>query len=249
MTTISSNSTVNISVTQNTNELSSQKPKCYSQSAAIMLESNLPAPDKTTNEIDNLLLGESEGIQDFHCITFIGYSGLAYKDPERLRGTLKSELERCLLDNPDKQIVAVCGGTSTGIGIIYELVAEDASLKEKIRCMGIVSECASENDLAHGDVNIVRVPDPTNSWQTKKADGDHEYQYMLYPAHKYGGEVMAFGGGSIGYEEVKEAIKTGIETKIFPFEPDIARLQEKLNAGKQYSDLCPLIHHEFGVNG
>jgi hypothetical protein len=248
MTTISSNSAVNISVTHNANELSSQKPKCYSQSAAEMLKSNLPAADKTMREIDNLLLGNSEDIQDFHCITFIGYSGLGYKDPEGLRGTLKSELERCLLDNPDKQIVAVCGGTSAGIGVIYKLVAEDASLKEKIKCIGIVSECAPENDLVDGDVDIVRVPDPTNSWQTKKTDGDHEYQYMLYLAHKYGGEVMAFGGGSIGYEEVKEAIKTGIETKIYPFEPDSARLQEKLNAGKQYSDLCPLLYHEFGVN-
>ncbi|MEG3129356.1 hypothetical protein SC171_10730 [Pantoea cypripedii] len=253
MTTLSLNPAVNIPSPGITNNLSSQKPKCYAQNAAKLLESRLPTPNETTNEIDNLLLGENEAIQDLYCVTFIGYSGQRYEDLAGVKETIKSTLEGCLRDNPDKQVVVVCGGTRVGIGGAYDVVAGDAFLKENIKCIGIVSELASEQDLVQDrddfKVGIVRVPDPKQSWQTKLTDGDQEYQAMLYPAHKYGGEVMAFGAGGIGYEEVKEGINKGIETTIFPSQPDRTLLQEKINAGKKFSDLCPLLHHEFGFNG
>ncbi|WP_416414684.1 hypothetical protein [Pantoea sp. App145] len=253
MTTISLNPAVNILAPQITNNLSSQKQKYYAQNAAKLLESSLPSPNETTNEIDNLLLGENENIRDLYCVTFIGYSGQKYEDFAGVKETIKSKLEGCLRDNPDKQVVVACGGTSVGIGGVYDVVAGDAFLKNNIKCIGIVSELASEQDLFQDrddfKVGIVRVPDPKQSWQTKLTDGDQEYQAMLYPAHKYGGEVMAFGAGGIGYEEVKEGINKGIETTMFPSQPDRTLLQEKINAGKKFADLCPLLHHEFGLNG
>ncbi|WP_313684378.1 hypothetical protein [Pantoea sp.] len=252
MTTISLNPAVNISVPQITNDLSSQKPKCYDQSAAKLLASSLPTPNETTNEIDNLLLGDNEGVQDIYCAIYIGYSGQSYEDFEGEMKKVKSTLEACVRDNQEKQIVVVCGGTSVGIGGVYDVVAGDAFLREHIKCIGIVSELASEEDLvqdrADFKVGIVRVPDPKKSWQTKLTDGDREYQAMLYPAHKYGGEVMAFGAGGIGYDEVKAAKEMGIKTTVFPSQPKSDLLEAKLKDGKEFRDVCPLLYHEFGFD-
>ena len=246
---IHSNSSRNISVTENINKSFTKKAIIYSQNVTKIFESDLPKEDEITNEIDNYLSGKNADNQNFHCIVFIGYSGLGYKDPKKLKNTIKTEIDRCILDNPDKQVVVVCGGTRAGIGIVYDLVAEAPSYRERIKCMGIVSECVSEHDLIQGDVKIILVPDPKKTWQTINFDGDTEYQYMLYPVHKYGGEVIAFGGGGIGYKEINEAKKIGIETKLFPFEPDSFELKSKLTASKKYSDLCPIMYHEFGIKG
>lgn len=236
------NPTGNTPVTENTNELLTKNPITYSQCVTKIFKSNLPKEDQTTDEIDNYFSGKNVDNQNFHCITFIGYSGLGYKDQQKLKNTIKSEIDS--------------GGNRAGIGVVYDLVTENASYREKIKCMGIVSECAAESDLIQGDVKTIQVPDPENTWQTISFDGDTEYQYMLYPAHKYGGEVMAFGGGGIGYKEVKEvkeakeAKKIGVEIKLFPFEPDSFELKNKLTTtSKKYSDLCPVMYHEFGIKG
>lgn len=251
MTTISSNSAVNFIATQVTNESSSQKPKYYDQNAAKLLESSLPTPNETTNEIDNLLLGENKDIQDFYCVTYIGYSGLGYDDPEGVKETMKSQLEGFLRDHPDKQIVVVCGGTSVGIGAVYDVVAENPTLRENIKCIGIVSECASKQDLVQSTeefkVGIVHVPDPKQSWQTKLSDGDQEHQAMIYPAQKFGGEIIAFGAGGIGYDEINEAKDKGLKVTLLPSQPDNSKLQERLKKDKDFSKACPLLYHEFGL--
>lgn len=223
----------------------SENSKVYIHDPAAMSAVSLPNADSVTNKIDDILRLQNRSTQPFYCVTFIGYSGLGYHDPEGLNKALKSELEKCQSEHPDTHMIIVCGGTLSGIGAVYNVVNENASLKEQIKCIGIVSECAPESELAQDNVSIIRVPDPNNTWQTKKNDGDMEYQYMLYPAHKYGGEVIAFGAGQIGYEEITEAKKIGIKTTLFPSEPDKNNLQQKMNAGKQYSDLCPLNYYEF----
>lgn len=250
MTIISSGSTVNTLATQIRNDLSSQEPKCYARNEAKLSQSRLPTPNAITKEIDNLLLGEGEGSKEIYCVTFIGYSGLGYDDPEALKATMKSELERCMREHPDKQIVVVCGGTSVGIGAVYDVVADDATLRQNIKCIGIVSELASEEDLVKDKqdfkVGIVRVPDPDKSWQTKWTEGDKKYQAMNYPAYEYGGEILGFGAGGVGHEEVEDAKEIGIEIKLFPSKPNAKRLEDKIKDGKEYRDICPLLYHEFG---
>ncbi|ORM89783.1 hypothetical protein HA50_24595 [Pantoea cypripedii] len=168
-------------------------------------------------------------------------------------GRIKSQLEECVRDNPDKQVVVVCGGTSVGIGGVYDVVANDAYLKANIKCIGIVSELASEGDLVQNKddfkVGIVRVPDPNQSWKTKFTDGDQDYQAMLYPAHKFGGEILAFGAGGIGYDEIKAAKDIGIKITVFPSKPHNDLLQAKLNKNNEFRDVCPLLYHEFGIKG
>nr|WP_310616441.1 hypothetical protein [Pantoea cypripedii] len=253
MPTISSSSPVNPLVTYSTNELPSPEPKHYPKNEARLSESRLPTPNETTNEIDKLLLGEDKGAKPLHCVTFIGYSGQKYADFDGEMKKVKSTLEASVRDNPDKQVVVVCGGTSVGIGGVYDVVANDAYLKANIKCIGIVSELASEGDLVQNKddfkVGIVRVPDPNQSWQTKLIDGDQQHQAMLYPAQKYGGHVFAFGAGGVGYAEVKDAIDIGIETTIHPSQPNRDLLESKLKDGKKFSDLCPLLYHEFGLKG
>ncbi|EPE4643766.1 hypothetical protein ACSI87_003342 [Salmonella enterica subsp. enterica serovar Brandenburg] len=224
----------------------SMKSKVFNENTVKLWKSELPEIDSTTKRIDDLVTDSDVAIKNFYCVTFIGYSGLGYESPDLLKETLKSKLEQCLQEHPDKQIVVVCGGTGAGIGAVYSLVREDESLRDKVKCIGIVSDEAlkgAENELALSKDKIAFVPDPDGSWQTKSSSG---YPYMLYPSHKYGGEVVSLGGGQIGYDEVKAAQKNGIKTSIFSFRPNYNELQKKLQAGKEFSDLCPVIYHEFG---
>ncbi|MGC7990663.1 hypothetical protein ACP3WT_23655 [Salmonella enterica] len=224
----------------------SMKSKVFNENTVKLWKSELPEIDSTTKRIDDLVTDSDVDIKNFYCVTFIGYSGLGYESPDLLKETLKSKLEQCLQEHPDKQIVVVCGGTGAGIGAVYSLVREDESLRDKVKCIGIVSDEAlkgAENELALSKDKIAFVPDPDGSWQTKSSSG---YPYMLYPSHKYGGEVVSLGGGQIGYDEVKAAQKNGIKTSIFSFRPNYNELQKKLQAGKKFSDLCPVIYHEFG---
>ncbi|MBP2170558.1 hypothetical protein J2125_003750 [Erwinia toletana] len=239
------NSNIIINNSELSKGVSSEYAKIYNENTSTILHRMLPASDPTTDKIDKLFVGDAEQHQGFHCITFLGYSGLGYKDLEKLKEALKSELDSCLAAHADKQIVLVCGGTSAGIGVVYDVVNEYASLKEKIKLIGIVSEVAPENDLAKNDVSIIRVPDPDNTWETKKVDGNNIHYYMLYPVLKYDGEVQVWGGGKIAYDEAEAAIKLGIKTTFFRFEPDSSALQKKLDAGKTYQELCPVIYHEF----
>ncbi|MBP2200185.1 hypothetical protein [Pantoea cypripedii] len=253
MPIISPTSAVNSLATNSTNELQSPEPKHYPKNEGRLSESRLPTPNKTTDEIDSLLLGEDKGAKPLHCVTLIGYSGMSYEDFDGEMGRIKSQLEECVRDNPDKQVVVVCGGTSVGIGGVYDVVANDAYLKANIKCIGIVSELASEGDLVQNKddfkVGIVRVPDPNQSWKTKFTDGDQDYQAMLYPAHKFGGEILAFGAGGIGYDEIKAAKDIGIKITVFPSKPHNDLLQAKLNKNNEFRDVCPLLYHEFGIKG
>ncbi|EAC0469615.1 hypothetical protein DRT92_21955 [Salmonella enterica subsp. enterica serovar Newport] len=224
----------------------SMKSKVFNENTVKLWKSELPEIDSTTKRIDDLVTDSDVDIKNFYCVTFIGYSGLGYESPDLLKETLKSKLEQCLHEHPDKQVVVVCGGTGAGIGAVYSLVREDEFLRDKVKCIGIVSDEAlkgAENELALSKDKIAFVPDPDGSWQTKSSSG---YPYMLYPSHKYGGEVVSLGGGQIGYDEVKAAQKNGIKTSIFSFRPNYNELQKKLQAGKKFSDLCPVIYHEFG---
>ena len=221
-------------------------PKISEENTVKIWKSELPEINSTTRLIDDLVTGADIDIKNFYCVTFIGYSGLGYENPALLKERLSSLLNECLKKHPDKQIVVVCGGTRAGIGAVYSLVEENKTFRNRLKCIGIVSEEALKNggsDLALSKDKIAFVPDPDGSWQTKSSSG---YPYMLYPAHKYGGEVISLGGGQIGYDEVKGAQDRGIKTRIFLFRPDHNELQKKLQAGKRFSDLCPVIYHEFG---
>ncbi len=71
-----------------------------------------------------------------------------------------------------------------------------------------------------------------------------DIRILLYPAHKYGGEVVALGGGLISYEEANAA-KKRIKTSIFPFHSNNNELRKRLREGG-YSDLCSILYYEFG---
>ncbi|MDF7662070.1 hypothetical protein PUG81_24120 [Erwiniaceae bacterium L1_54_6] len=251
MTITSPTSAANIPVTQSTYKPLPQEPIFYARNEAKISESRLPTPNETTNEIDDLLLTGNKDNKAPFCVTYIGYSGMSYDDIEGVKETVKSQLEGFLRDHPDEQIVVVCGGTSVGIGAVYDVVAENPALRKNIKCIGIVSECAPKQDLVQSTdqfkVGIVHVPDPKQSWQTKLSDGDQEHQAMIYPAQKFGGVIIAFGAGGIGYDEINEAKDKGLEIMLFPSQPDNSKLQDRLKKNSDFSKACPLLYHEFGL--
>lgn len=214
--------------------------KYYSENLKLISSNDFPEPDEQTLAIDNVI---AENGKNAYCLTFIGYSALGYAQPELLKKGLLTVLERSLEEHVDKKIVVVCGGTRVGIGIVYDLIQETEALKEKVSCLGIVSELA-KGDIQNDDVNQVFIPDPHQCWKTVTTVNGEPYSYMLYPAHRYGGEVLAFGGGEIGAEEVRQAKKMGLKTTIFFLEPDRANLLSKLNAGIQWQKLCAVLYNE-----
>lgn len=178
------------------------------------MRGKLPEIDSVTKRIDDLVTGLDIDIRDFYCVTFIGYSRLGYESPDLLKKTLKLKLQQCLQEHPGKQIIVVSGGTEVGIGAVYNLVREDELLRDNVKCIGIVSAESIKSEayeLALSKDKIAIVPALDGSWQTKSPSG---YPYILYPAHKYGGEVVALGGGLISYEEANAAKK---ESKLVYF--------------------------------
>lgn len=184
----------------------------------------LPPSDIITTKITNLLNAKGLDAKGFYCVTFVGYSSLGYKRHDLLKATLEYNIHQCLNEHRDKKIVIVCGGTCDGIGIVYKIVSANTLFRNAIVCIGIVSNEASffnENELALDKEQIIFVPDEKKEWQAKSPAG---YPYMLYPAHKYGGGIIALGGG--GYDELKTARQYGIKTTVFLFEPNQFALQK-----------------------
>ncbi|ENJ4210997.1 hypothetical protein AB1D78_004083 [Escherichia coli] len=228
------------------NFLVNMTSKVFNGNTAKLLRGKLPEIDSVTKRIDDLVTGFDIDIRDFYCVTFIGYSRLEYESPDLLKKTLKLKLEQCLQEHPGKQIIVVSGGTEVGIGAVYNLVREDELLRDNVKCIGIVSAESIKSEvyeLALSKDKIAIVPALDGSWQTKSPSG---YPYILYPAHKYGGEVVALGGGLISYEEANAAKKKGIKTSIFPFHSNNNELRKRLREGEKYSDLCSILYYEFG---
>jgi hypothetical protein len=164
-------------------------------------------------------------------IVFGGFSGLGYKDQEKLLKDSKERIEKEITLNGKDNVVIVCGATSDGIGVIYK-VAHDLG----VATYGIVMEAGKEYGSDRYCDKTLFVPNTNNSWKVLSPEGE---SYMVDIAKK-NGTLVYYGGGDVAVSEIKEAKQKGIpvETDV-SFEPNPAQV-EKIKAEIPDFDPTPL---------
>jgi len=128
-------------------------------------------------------------------VTFMGFSGGGYEDPERV-----SDLLRGFLAGLDPRSVTVCSGaTADGIGAVYPIAKTLG-----FATIGIVSSLAeSEHARLSDTVNKIYVIGDKN-WGGLRNDGTlSPTSVAMVDASD---EIIAIGGGDIACDEIKAAI-------------------------------------------
>lgn len=182
----------------------------------------------TSNHLDSIKVKIDKEIYGKFVLVFGGFSGMGYKDPEKLQVHIQKEIKRHIDQHGVHNLLIVAGATPDGIGCVYD-IAKNLG----VNTLGIVSQQASTNSLAKNCDNVIQIKDPDNSWKVPDDSGD---SYVVYAASK-NGCFLAFGGGSVTSSELEEATRKEIETKVFP---DPIKLEEKLAQGKTRAEICPV---------
>ncbi len=143
--------------------------------------------------------------QGKYVLTFLGFSGAGYEDPDALLRIAETVLaER----KPENTIVNI-GATPDGIGAVYPLAK-----KKGFHTTGIVSSQALESDVALSpDADrCFYVEDPT--WGGKMPGSDQlspTSQLMV----EVSDEMVAIGGGAVARDEISGAKEAGKKTRFF----------------------------------
>lgn len=196
-----------------------------------------PEPNPTPHDAITAQIDEMAGNR--HKVVFIGFSGLGYENPNAVREHAANILDNAMREHPEG-VALIIGATKAGIGDIYSMVEENAHYRD-VKCIGIVSElvknkCPEDLSDACKD-NTIFVPDPNQTWQVMNERGTHTY--TAYAAEN-NGELHALGGGSVGIEEVKMAIRQGVSPYIIDFKANEANVLAKEAQGKSRDTLMPM---------
>jgi len=155
--------------------------------------------------------------QDKTVLTFSGYSGSGYEDPEAMLRLARSALETF---DPQKTIVNI-GATKQGIGAVYQLAR-----KMGFTTTGIVSILARENNVEFSPYvdYIFLVED--DSWGGLVGDTG-----QLSPTSaaivKVSDVIVGIGGGMIAGEEMTAASQQGKTVQFFPADMNHRKAIEK----------------------
>jgi hypothetical protein len=136
-------------------------------------------------------------------VTFSGFSGAGYEDPDTLK-----ELMVSIVDKLDRSVIICSGATAEGIGAIYPIArARDFDT------IGIVSSQAEKQKarLADDLDTIYMIED--ESWGGCRDDG------ALSPTSAVtlgaSDEIVAIGGDNIARDEIDAALKAGMPVRYF----------------------------------
>jgi hypothetical protein len=161
--------------------------------------------------------------QHKHVLTFCGYSGSGYEDPE----AMLREATRILEKHDPKKTIVNCGATSAGIGKVYELARERG-----FATTGIVSALAKEypDDISPHVQLVFFVKD--DSWGGFVGDSE-----QLSPTSQAmvasGDEFVAIGGGAVARDELIVARKAGKPVRFLPAEMNHAKAIAKAKKKNQ----------------
>lgn len=150
-------------------------------------------------------------------LTFVGYSGAGYQDPEAMTRIAASVLDGY---DPANTLVNI-GATLAGIGAVYELARERGFITT-----GIASTRAKKDqtELSPFVDHVFFVEDET--W-----GGINESSGQLSPtstAMVENSDIMiAIGGGSIGRDEMLAAKRLNKDVRYFPADMDHGRAISK----------------------
>jgi tetratricopeptide (TPR) repeat protein len=128
-------------------------------------------------------------------VTFMGFSGGGYEDPERVNG-----LVRDFLGGLDPGSVIVCSGaTEEGIGAVYPIARSLG-----FATIGIVSSLAvSEHARLSDDAETIYVIEDTD-WGGRRGDGTLSPTSVATVGAS--DEIIAIGGGNIARDEIEAAM-------------------------------------------
>ena len=171
-------------------------------------------------------------------VTFCGYSGLGYEEPEEMLRHAREILKQY---DPKKTIVN-CGAMSIGIGQIYELAKSHG-----FSTSGIVSSLAKESprDISpHVDV-IFFVKDETWGGILKDADRLSPTSQAMVSSTDV---MIGIGGGEVARDEMVAAKKLGKSVRFIPADVNHKNAIERARKRNQAvpTDFRGAAHEAFG---
>jgi hypothetical protein len=168
--------------------------------------------DATAATIQAFVRGQGKAV-----LTFVGYSGAGYEDPDQLTRQATRILER---QDPARTLINI-GATAEGIGAVYALAKQRG-----FTTIGIVSSLARDRGVAFSpcvdQVFVVR----DTTW-----GGRLPGQRALSPTSRamvdISAAVVGIGGGEVARDELLAAREAGKPVRFLPADMNHALAREK----------------------
>jgi hypothetical protein len=139
-------------------------------------------------------------------LTFLGYSGAGYNDPEVLRQRATAVLER---EQPKRTLINI-GATAEGIGAVYAIAKQKG-----FSTIGIVSSLARDGGVALSPcVDLVFVVKDQSWGGTVPGSGQLSPTSAAIVANSTA--LVAIGGGDVARDELLAARRAGKAVRFYP---------------------------------
>jgi hypothetical protein len=150
-------------------------------------------------------------------LTFVGYSGAGYEDPDAMR----QEAGRILDRHDPRRTLVSSGATAEGIGAVYELARARG-----FATLGIVSDLARQEKVPLSPCveTVFFVPDSTWGGELPQGGGLAPTSTAVVGVSD---EVVGIGGGAIARDELLAARRAGKPVTFIPADMNHARAREK----------------------
>jgi hypothetical protein len=183
-------------------------------------------------------MGEHFDRQGKKVLTFTGYSGAGYEEPERLLTTAREVLAR---HDPRTTIVNI-GATAEGIGAVYELARSLG-----FQTTGIVSTQAQEHGAPISPFvqQVVYIPDETWGGLVPGTDRLSPTSQAMVDMSDV---LVGIGGGEVSRDELAAARRAGKPVEFIPADMDHAKAADKAakKGGPPPTDFRGEAHAVFG---
>jgi hypothetical protein len=150
-------------------------------------------------------------------LTFVGYSGAGYQDPDALAREASRILDR---HAPARTLINI-GGTAEGVGQIYELAKEKG-----FETLGIVSSLARQEQVPLSPYvdTVFFVPDSTWGGELPQGKGlSPTSSAIVYSSDA----LVGIGGGEIARDELLAARRAGKPVTFIPADMNHQLASEK----------------------
>jgi len=180
--------------------------------AATVCDGPREAHQATPESIQAFIRGKNKSV-----LTFSGYSGAGYQDPEAMLKHAARVLDE---QNPGETLIDI-GATAIGIGAVYALAKQKG-----FTTMGIVSSLAREEHAALSDCvdYVFFVPD--NSWGGL-VPGSNQLSPTSAAIVAASMSIVATGGGDVTRYEALAARSAGKPVTFIPADMDHEIAKEK----------------------